>query len=126
MTLKISFLTAVLAGITSLPLVAQTTQKLNYFDLREVRLLPGIFKHAEDLDLNYLLEMEPDRLLAPFLREANLPVKKDSYTNWENTGLDGHIGGHYLSALANMYGSTGDPRVKERFKKAVLMQVVLT
>ncbi|WP_312192293.1 glycoside hydrolase family 127 protein [Sphingobacterium sp.] len=114
MTLKISFLTAVLAGITSLPLVAQTTQKLNYFDLREVRLLPGIFKHAEDLDLNYLLEMEPDRLLAPFLREANLPVKKDSYTNWENTGLDGHIGGHYLSALANMYASTGDPRVKER------------
>jgi len=114
MILKNKFLHVALASLLSLALSAQTTPQLSYFDLREVRLLPGIFKHAEDLDLHYLLEMDPDRLLVPFLREANLPIKKDSYTNWENTGLDGHIGGHYLSALANMYASTGDLRIKER------------
>lgn len=114
MILKNKFLHVALASLFSLALAAQTTPQLTYFDLREVRLLPGIFKHAEDLDLHYLLEMDPDRLLAPFLREANLPIKKESYTNWENTGLDGHIGGHYLSALAHMYASTGDLRIKER------------
>ncbi|MDQ1151589.1 glycoside hydrolase family 127 protein [Sphingobacterium zeae] len=114
MILKNKFFHSVLACLFSLALDAQTTPRLNYFDLREVRLLPGFFKHAEDLDINYLLEMDPDRLLAPFLREASLPLKKESYTNWENTGLDGHIGGHYLSALAYMYAATGDRRIKER------------
>ncbi|WP_293903991.1 MULTISPECIES: glycoside hydrolase family 127 protein [unclassified Sphingobacterium] len=114
MILRNKFLHVAFTSLFSLALAAQTTPQLTYFDLREVRLLPGIFKHAEDLDLHYLLEMDPDRLLAPFLREAKLPIKKESYSNWENTGLDGHIGGHYLSALAHMYASTGDLRIKER------------
>lgn len=87
---------------------------LAYFPLQEVELLDGPFKHAEELNLEYLLELEADRLLAPFLREAGLTPKAESYTNWENTGLDGHIGGHYISALALMYASTGDSRVGER------------
>ncbi len=58
--------------------------------------------------------MNPDRLLAPFLREAGLTPKAPSYTNWENTGLDGHIGGHYLSALSMMYAATGDTAVYNR------------
>ncbi|HCQ77819.1 MAG TPA: glycosyl hydrolase, partial [Leeuwenhoekiella sp.] len=39
--------------------------------------------------------------------------KADSYTNWENTGLDGHTAGHYISALSMYYASTGDPKAKE-------------
>ncbi len=95
-------------------LQAQTQKQIDYFELRDVRLLPSPFKHAEELDLNYLLELDADRLLAPFLREANLPSPTESYGNWENTGLDGHIGGHYVSALSHMYASTGDSRIKER------------
>ncbi|WP_437921045.1 beta-L-arabinofuranosidase domain-containing protein [Sphingobacterium sp. LRF_L2] len=95
---------------------AQTTKQLEYFPLQDVHLLPSPFKHAEEKDLNYLLEMDADRLLAPFLREAGLPTKKPSYTNWENTGLDGHIGGHYLSALSLMLASTGDKRIQERLE----------
>lgn len=93
---------------------AQIVQKVESFDIGNVRLLDSPFKHAEDLDLKYMLELNPDRLLAPFLREAGLPQKAESYTNWENTGLDGHIGGHYLSALSLMYAATGDSRIKER------------
>lgn len=92
----------------------QQLQKRTYFDLQDVRLLPSVFKHAEETDLNYLLEMDADRLLAPFLREAGLKERKPSYTNWENTGLDGHIGGHYLSALSIMYAATGDSRIEQR------------
>ena len=95
-------------------LYAQERGGMEYFPLQAVRLLESPFKHAEELDKKYLLELNPDRLLAPFLREANLPVKAESYGNWENTGLDGHIGGHYLSALALMYASTGDLMIKER------------
>ncbi|NMB06147.1 MAG: glycosyl hydrolase, partial [Bacteroidales bacterium] len=87
---------------------AQENPKLNYFSLQDVRLLESPFKHAEDLNRDYLLEMDADRLLAPFLREAGLQPKAESYTNWENSGLDGHIGGHYLSALAQMFAATGD------------------
>lgn len=105
---------ATYAVICTGTLFAQTKAQISYFELKDVRLLPGIFKHAEDLDLTYLLTLDADRLLAPFLREAGLPQKKESYTNWENTGLDGHIGGHYLSALAHMYASTDDEQLKQR------------
>lgn len=93
---------------------AQVTPRVNYFKLQDVTLLESPFKHAETLNKEYLLEMDVDRLLAPFLREAGLPQKAESYTNWENSGLDGHIGGHYLSALSLMYASTGDQEIKSR------------
>jgi len=80
---------------------------LKLFRIQDVHLLPSPFKNAETVDLKYMLAMNPDRLLAPFLREAGLTPKAQSYTNWENTGLDGHVGGHYLTALALMYASNG-------------------
>ncbi len=72
-------------------LCAQLPSRVHYFDLNDVRLSDSPFKHAEDLDRQYLMKLNPDRLLAPFLREAGLSPKAESYTNWENTGLDGHI-----------------------------------
>jgi DUF1680 family protein len=89
---------------------------LQPFNLAEVRLLEGPFKQAQETDKKYMLSLDADRLLAPYLREAGLKPKVTSYGNWENTGLDGHIGGHYLSALALMYASTGDTKVKDRME----------
>ncbi len=88
--------------------------KLMPFNLNEVRLLDGPFKTAQQTDLKYMLSLDADRLLAPYLKEAGLPKKAENYGNWENTGLDGHTAGHYLSALALMYGATGDVSVKEK------------
>jgi DUF1680 family protein len=89
---------------------------LQPFNLNEVRLLDGPFRQAQETDKRYMFSLDPDRLLAPYLREAGLKPKAASYGNWENTGLDGHIAGHYLSALALMYASTGDPKVKDRME----------
>ncbi|MDQ0964787.1 DUF1680 family protein [Flavobacterium sp. W4I14] len=89
---------------------------LQPFNLTEVRLLEGPFRQAQETDKKYMLSLDADRLLAPYLREAGLKPKAASYGNWENTGLDGHIGGHYLSALALMYASTGDTKVKDRME----------
>ena len=93
---------------------AQTQQEVSYFPLQDVKLLESPFLQAQQTDLHYIMAMEPDRLLAPFLREAGLTPKAPSYTNWENTGLDGHIGGHYISALSMMYAATGDTAIYNR------------
>ena len=84
------------------------------FKLQEVKLTEGMFKNAQDVDLKYILELNPDKLLAPYLIDAGLPLKAKRYGNWESSGLDGHIGGHYLSALAMMYASTGNAEMKKR------------
>jgi len=93
---------------------ASANAQMQEFTLQEVRLTSGPFKNAQDVDLKYILTLNPDRLLAPYLIAAGLPPKSDRYGNWENIGLDGHIGGHYLSALAMMYASTGNTEVKNR------------
>jgi DUF1680 family protein len=89
------------------------------FPLADVRLTDGPFLQAQDTDLRYLLALDADRLLAPFLREAGLTAKVQSYGNWESSGLDGHMAGHYLSALALMVASTGDAQALQRLNYVV-------
>lgn len=84
----------------------------NEFPLSDVRLLDGPFRHALDLNVDVLLRYDTDRLLAPYLKAAGLEPKGESFSNWD--GLDGHVGGHYLSALAIHYAATGNPALKER------------
>lgn len=89
-------------------------QKLHSFELSDVNLSESPFYQAQQTDMEYILEMDPDRLLAPYLIDAGLEPKAKRYTNWENTGLDGHIGGHYLSALSIMYAATGNQELLDR------------
>ena len=77
--------------------------------LGSVRLLEGSpFAEAVKANREYVLALEPDRLLAPFRRETGLPEKAKPYGNWESGGLDGHTAGHYLSALAHMIAAGED------------------
>ncbi|WP_440696204.1 beta-L-arabinofuranosidase domain-containing protein [Clavibacter nebraskensis] len=87
------------------------------FPLSAVRLGDGPLRHAQLTDVEYVLRLDPDRLLAPFLREAGLDSPVPSYGSWEEIGLDGHIGGHYLSALAQLHAATGDPRLLPRLER---------
>jgi DUF1680 family protein len=85
------------------------------FNLRDVQLLEGSpFKNAMEKDAGYLLSLSPDRLLHRFHQNAGLPVKAPVYGGWESDGLSGHTLGHYLSACAMMYASTGNKVFKER------------
>ncbi|MCH7398280.1 glycoside hydrolase family 127 protein [Belliella sp. DSM 107340] len=90
------------------------SDRVQFFPLDQVLLLESPFKQAQEVDKKYILEMDVDRLLAPYMKDAGIEWKAENYGNWENTGLDGHIGGHYLSALAMMYASTGDTEIKGR------------
>jgi uncharacterized protein len=84
------------------------------FNLKDVTITGGAFKKAMDLDGAYLLEISPDRLLHRFYEHAGLPVKGDIYGGWETETISGHTLGHYLSACAMMYASTGDARYKQK------------
>jgi len=78
----------------------------------EVGLLDGPFKHARDLNIQTLLQYDTDRLLAPYRKQSGLSPKAPGYPNWD--GLDGHVGGHYLSAMAMNYAATGNAECKTR------------
>jgi len=84
--------------------------------LSAVRLTGGPLKQAQDLDADYLLKLEPDRMMAFYRQRAGLQPKAQGYTGWDGDGrnLTGHIAGHHLSAVAMMYAATGDARFKER------------
>ena len=86
------------------------------FQLEDVRLLDGPFKDAMVRDQQYLLSLEPDRMLHMFRVTADLPSTATPLGGWESptTELRGHSMGHYLSAVAIMYASTGDVRFKQR------------
>jgi len=91
------------------------------FDLGQVRLLDGPFKVAMEADQGYILSLDPDRLLHTFRLTAGLPSSAKPLGGWEepNVGLRGHFLGHYLSACAEMYQSSGDVRYKERAEHVV-------
>jgi DUF1680 family protein len=84
--------------------------------LSVVRLTGGPLKHAQDLDAEYLLKLEPDRMLAYYRKRAGLEPRAEGYGGWDGDGrnLTGHIAGHYLSAVSLMYAATGDARFKAR------------
>src|SRR6266566_9476170 len=85
--------------------------------LTAVRLTGGPLKHAQDLDAEYLLKLEPDRIMAGYRLRAGLKPKAEGYGGWDSPNgkqLTGHIAGHHLSAASLMFAATGDARLKER------------
>jgi DUF1680 family protein len=112
-TIKMNILFSVLLACSCAVIVhAQEGLYTTMFPSADVRLLKGPFLHARDLNLRTLKAYDVDRLLAPYRKEAGLPPKTAGYRNWE--GLDGHVGGHYLSALAMNYAATGDTACRRR------------
>ena len=84
------------------------------FPITSVKLLDGPFLHATELDIQTLLNYEPDRFLAGYYIEAGLKPKAEKYHGWEDETIAGHSLGHYLSAVSMMYQTTGDRRFLER------------
>ncbi len=110
----LSFYTISCILLVGSTLKAQTKLYPNEFSLGEVKLLDSPFKKAQDLNLQVLLKYDVDRMLAPYRKEAGLPAKAKTYPNWD--GLDGHIAGHYLTAMALYYASTGNAECKKRME----------
>ncbi len=94
----------------------------NEFELSEVTLLDGPFQHAMELNNSVLLAYDVDRLLQPFQKQAGIKQTGSPFINWSGEigiGLDGHVGGHYLSALAIAFASSRDAETKSRLKAKI-------
>ena len=101
-----------------------------HFDLDEVTLLDGPFKTSMDKNIEVLLKYDVNRLLTPFVRQSGLSSKSGSkyygwvskypsFINWgqDSWSLEGHVGGHYLTALSLAYAACHDEATKSKLKQ---------
>ncbi|MBN1924905.1 MAG: glycoside hydrolase family 127 protein [Prolixibacteraceae bacterium] len=89
------------------------------FEIEDVTLLDGPFKHATELNEQSLLNYEPDRFLAKFRSEAGLKPKAEHYHGWEDNTIAGHSLGHYLTAIVLMYQTTHNEEFLKRINYIV-------
>jgi DUF1680 family protein len=99
--------------------------KARPFPMAQVRLRPGPLKDMQERDRMYLYMLPNDRLLHSFRLTAGKPSTAQPLGGWEapDGELRGHLaGGHYLSACALMYASTGDESL--RLKAEAMVQAL--
>ena len=138
------FLSCLLAMTISLNQKVQDQSELypKHFDLEQVTLLDGPMKTAMDKNLQHLMQYDVDRLLTPYVRQSGLSKTTDTsspYYQWEtkhpnfkNWGgdagfyLSGHVGGHYLSALALGWAACHDEAMRTQLKERLdyMLQVM--
>lgn len=105
-------LSLILAALAAVPMQNSTpTLEARPLPLSAVRLLPGPFQTAQEADHRYLLTLDPYRLLHRFYVNAGLPTRGEMYGGWERDTISGHSTGHFLSACAQMFASTGDAQL---------------
>ena len=96
--------------------------KATPFPMTQVRLLPSVYLDAQDWNRGYMGRLNADRLLYNFRANAGLPLGNvEALGGWEQrdngqrgSELRGHFTGHFLSASALLYASTGDKEVKAK------------
>jgi DUF1680 family protein len=110
------FAVVLLNQTNAAPVADKIESQARMFDLKQVRLLDGLFKDAQERDRKYLHDLDADRLLHNFRVTAGLPSTVSPLGGWEapKCELRGHFVGHYLTACALMYASTGDEKLKAK------------
>ena len=121
--------TSILSAVMALGVHAQSALYPQHFDLSEVTLLDSPFKTAMEKNFETLLAYDYNRLLTPYVRQAGLNTGDyanwlslhPSFPNWGSNdfNLDGHVGGHYLTALSLAYAACRDSEKKALLKERV-------
>ena len=98
--------------------------KVSPFPMAQVRLLAGPFQDAADWNRGYMSRLPVDRLVRNFRVNAGFHTDAKPFGGWEqpNNGqalhreseLRGHFTGHFLSASAHLYASTGDQAARAK------------
>lgn len=81
-----------------------------------------ILYQKQQVDLDYLVWLDPDSILYNFRNTSNLPLQGASpFGGWEDPDclLRGHFSGHWLSATALMYNATGNTTVLQHAQYVV-------
>ena len=80
------------------------------FPIGDVTLLDSAFSQNMARNTAYLLFLDPDRMLRSFRLNYGVATQAQPLGGWEQPAsqIRGHITGHWLSALALTYASTGN------------------
>ena len=70
------------------------------YGLDQVLMRDAYCMNAFEKDVQYLKELDEERLLAGFYENAGCKAKKMRYGGWENMLIGGHTLGHYLTAAS--------------------------
>ena len=89
---------------------------INSFSMSQVKITDPYLINAFQKEIEYLKSFNSDKLLSFFRKTKGLTPKAETYGGWENTEIRGHILGHYLSALAQVYATTQDNAIYERLQ----------
>ena len=87
------------------------------FPMKQVRLLPGQYETLAGINRKYLNSLPTDRLAHTFRLTSNITSTAEPFGGWEKPDVElrGHFcGGHYLSAVALAYASSGDEDLKKK------------
>ena len=104
-------------ALNPIPLAAEP------FPMTAVRLLPNsVFYDSQEWNRAYMSRLDADRMLYTFRVNAGLPTKDAKpLGGWEqpengqrSSELRGHFPGHFLSASALLWASTGDKAAKDK------------
>ena len=99
---------------------------LNEFDMEQVIITDSYYVNALEKDLNYILSLDVDRLLAGYQAVSDGKDPKNTsgihlYGGWEGgwSLLRGHTLGHYLTAMAQAFKQTrkNDPSRNAQIKQ---------
>ncbi len=99
---------------------ANVTPKVEPFPMMQVRILGGVYQEAANWNRGYMQRLDANRLIRNFQLNAGISSAAQPLGGWEQDTagrageLRGHFTGHYLSASALLYASTGDKEVKAK------------
>lgn len=98
-----------------------TRQPLEEFDYADVRLTGGPLKRQYDRILASYLALDNDRLLKVYRERAGLPAPGTAMGGWYDADgfVPGHSLGQYISGLARLGRTTGDPACQAKVGELV-------
>ncbi len=100
---------------------AAETEGVSYTALTEVKTTDAYTANAIEKEVDYLISLDSDKLLANFYANADIQTRKTSYGGgWEDALIGGHTMGHYLSAVSQAYANAS---VSEE-DKAELLEII--
>lgn len=83
------------------------------------KLYDELFISSFETGRKMIMNLSPDRLLAPCFEAMGKEPKAKRYGGWEARGISGHTLGHYMSALSFLYDASGDKVAAQRAEYCV-------
>lgn len=84
-----------------------------------VAISDKVFAESFETGRKMIMNLSPDRLLAPCFEAMGKKPEAERYGGWEAKGISGHTLGHYMSALSFLYAANEDAEAAKRAEYCV-------